>query len=234
MRRKILIVLAVVAVLFCGARQANADSTIGIADTFNCYPFTCSDSTTSVGQSIEYQQVYDATALAGITSFNTLTFYDTFTTLSGLTGGPILTGDYAIQFFYTAAAVNGLGATATSNEGALIGAFSSFTVSSPLAVNGSISFAGNTLNYDPTSGNLLMDVIALNQPMVPNGSGGYLDAQYAGPSSSRFYDVTGGLTGADSLGLVTGFSTVAAPEPSSLLLLSTGLLFGLGLMLWRR
>jgi len=65
---------------------------VGVADNVNCYPFTCNDSGRSTGQSIKYQQLYTAGSLTGLTSFNTLKFYDTFTTDAttgfGLPGAP--------------------------------------------------------------------------------------------------------------------------------------------------
>jgi len=71
----------------------------------------------------------------------------------------------------------------------LIGTFTNLVVTRPLDANGSVSFLGNTLNYDPTLGNLLMDVIVTNQDNVPNGSGGYLDADDTGTCTGRLWDV---------------------------------------------
>lgn len=225
-------VLFAVIGLFFFAMAARAN-TIGIADSFNCYPSTCNDSGTSAGQSIEYQQVYDSSAFGGITAFNTLTFYNTYTASQGFNAGPIIDGTYAIDFFYTAARPGNLDSTLVSNEGTSIGTFSTLQVDQPLTFTDSISFAGNTLSYDPTIGNLLMDVIVTNQGDVPNDgfSNGYLDADSTGLTTSRAYDL-GTFSGADNFGLVTGFSSTV-PEPSSLLLLGAGLL-GLGPLLRRR
>ena len=188
---------------------------IGTASTGNCYPFNCNDSGTSVGQSIDYQQIYLASAFPGPMSISALTFYQT------LYPGPVISGNYDITLATTSAPlgssypVTGTG-TATFFNGALGGP----------VVGNQFTITGTPFNYNPGSGNLLLDVVVTNQANVPNGSGnGYMDADTSGTSMSRTYALSGAPEGNnDSVGLVTGFNTVSpVPEPASLALLGIGL-----------
>ena len=85
-----------------------------------------------------------------------------------------------------------------------------------------LTFTGNTFDYDPTQGNLLMTIVISGASDVADG---YYDADNTGSVTSRAY--FGTTQGADSTGLVTGFNDVGVPEPGSLLLLGSVLL-GLG------
>src|SRR5262249_21714871 len=120
--------------------------------------------------------------------------------------------------------------TFANNVGADDALFFSGALGGPVG-GPTFTIAGSPFLYDPSGGNLLMDIF-----VTPGGSsfgGGYFDAleendSFAG-ETSRMQTFGGGTT-RWGLGLVTQFSAVAAvPEPSSLAL------FGLGsLVLARR
>ena len=211
---------------FLFAASAHAGVIIGTADNGNAYPLMCNDSGTDTGVTMEYQQVYSSTAFSGTTDITSLTFYQIFAAEFGGTS-TVLAGNYQISLSTTSAAVDGLSSTLANNIGADNTVFFNGSLGGA-SVNPSLTISGGSFVYDPTKGNLLIDIVATNQPNFPNGSGnGYLDADDTGSVTSRAYSFGGAATGnADAIGLVTGFNVV--PEPSSVVLGGTALLVGLG------
>lgn len=202
-----------------GAAPAFAVTTIPVApgtgNTANCFPFTCNFNGT-------YQQVYASSAFTGPLTFDTLTFFAN-QSFPGITN----TGNYAISLYYSANPVDGLSATFANNRGALIGSLGSFALSGQ-ALNGSspLSFTGALINYNPSLGNLLLDVSATT---IVGGSS-FMDAQSTADSISR------ASIGTDTLGLVTRFSLTAAPavpEPTTWMLMLIGMA-GVGFSMRRK
>lgn len=181
--------------------------TVGVASTGNCYPFMCNDSGASSGPSIHYQQVYSASAFSGPTQINSLTF---FRVLAAQFGGTstVLAGNYRVSLSTTTRAVNGLSANLASNIGSdnmviFNGNLGGLSSTPSFTITASAPFF-----YDPSLGNVLLDIVVTDQTAVFNGSGnGYNDADARGVVTTRAYAFVGSASGpVDVFGLVTLFN----------------------------
>ena len=191
--------------------------TIGSDASLNVYPFNA-DLYTG-----EYQQVYSASAFSGPVEITAITFFPIPDALSNS-----ISGDFTIDLSTTSAGVGSLSTTYANNIGANNAQFFSGAVSSVT------SFSGTPFLYDPSLGNLLIDV-QVNGPMCPPCGGDF----FAGPSTDtdRVFNLggngaptTGFLTtpgGLETMFTVTPVdTTIPEPSSSSLLLLGIGA-FGL-------
>jgi hypothetical protein len=217
--------------LMLGQSLLRADVTVGTDNNGNCYPFMCNDSGTSVGQSIDYEQVYASTAFTGPQTIDSIEWY-----FASVFGGNdvVLGGNYEFEWGYAASnAVGNLSSALASNY-----------TSGPNLIGTGVIPAGGTnygailtlsgftpFTYDPSLGDLLLEIVVTDQDNVPNGSGnGYNESDDAGAETSRAYCITGSGCVADAAdGLVTTFGT-SVPEPSSVVLLGT-VAFAVGLRL---
>ena len=217
--------------LMLGQSLLHADVTVGTFNGGNCDPLMCNESGTSVGQSIDYEQVYASTAFTGPQSISALTwFFDSSVNSVGLAIG----GTYEFEWGYAASnAVGNLSSNLASNY-----------ISGPNLIGTGVIPAGGTnygailtlsgftpFTYDPSLGDLLLEIVVTDQDNVPNGSGnGYNESDDTGAETSRAYCITGSGCVADAAdGLVTTFGT-SVPEPSSVVLLGT-VAFAVGLRL---
>ncbi len=184
--------------------------------TGNCFPFGCSGT--------RYQQVYNSSLFPNPFSFNTVTF---FNTKFGPGAGIIDTANYEIRFSETPKAVNGLDTSVFDNNiGVNDQPFFNGVLGGPIGPSMEFLILGSTYNYDPSQGNLLMDIHKIDLP----GSGSvFLDARNGtfGIDSSRAHNF--GIA-FESWGLVTKFGETngpgpgpVVPEPSTLLLTTLGL-----------
>ena len=197
--------------LLASAAPAAADVTVGNYDGGNCYPFNCNDSGASVGQTMAYQEAYLGTALGSLT-FNQITFYANpdpdFPTPN------VLGGSYVISFGTTTDPLSGSAPVTLSN----VATFASFTESSALPVGSSWSITGTPYTFSTADGNLVMQVVATGQDLVPNGFGnGYFWADYTGSDVTRGWQYTDSdpWNGLDTGALVTTFSAAPGPVPGA-------------------
>ena len=202
--------------------------TIGAANGGECDPFTCNPSTTTVGQSIEWQQVYSGVLFGSNPySISAIQFPDVYISTHGHNGGPVIAGDYLISFAYTSNAVGGLSSALASNISSGEATFFDGTLATSWTLAEGLTVFGTPYIYNPALGNLLIDIVATNQPYVPNLSGnGYLDSDSTTSVTSSAFNITGVSVGTTPIGLVTTFDPV--PEPGSLALITGGLLLVLG------
>jgi hypothetical protein len=101
----------------------------------------------------DYQQVYDSGLFSGPVSITGITFFK----LNFLTG-EVAAANYTMSLSTTAAVVNGLSATLADNLGADNQAFFTGALGGPLGATGELALLGTAFPYDPTLGNLLLNV----------------------------------------------------------------------------
>jgi len=194
-----------------------ADITVGLpADpgTGNCFPFGCA-------YGGEYQQVYSAGQFSGLITINDLEFFNTQQTFGAT---QMNSGTWAISLSTTSADWNTLSGTFANNLGADNTLVFSGNLNQPWTFPDTLHITLSTpFTYDPTKGNLLMDVVVTGAT-APGGSiyfdtNGYNGGGLNGNTFlGRVYNA-GAIN--NGYGLVTEFSSI--PEPGSLMLLGTGL-----------
>ena len=184
----------------------------------DCAPFGCV---------IRYQQVYNSNLFSSPFNINTLSFFN-----KNYSSGSISAANYLVRLSTTDKAVNGLSSTFDDNTGADSQVFFQGNLGGSI-VGGKFDISGNSFAYDPSKGNLLLDILK---------SGGgfdfsvYLDSRNgtADPGSiSRVYSFDSSAIGSptDNYGLVTQFNGSAAAIPTPALLPG---LIGLGMGVLRK
>ncbi len=184
----------------------------------NCAPFGCTPYGNYPGTF--YQQIYSSSAFSAPLMINSLSFYNTNPYWTNQTFNSMT---FSIYLSTTGVAVNAIdGRPYTSNLGADNALFWSGSIGGAFPFGSVLSFAGTPFYYDPGQGNLLMTILVSS---LTEG-GAWFDARNGTATDFSRWDDWGPV-GFDNYGLVTGFNEANAPipEPGSLVLLGSGLLW---------
>jgi len=214
-------IAAAIIAAFTTATAASAQIVVGTGTDGNCIPFTCN---LSVGSF--YQEIYAAGAFTGSGFITEIDFFRNQT-------GMLNTMSFTLSLSTTTKGlnVNGIGGISTTtpnaNDGADNTLFGTYSIGG--AAPAILSFLGTPYFYDPSAGNLLLDLRVTSLTPAPSGTLAFYNANSGDAANlSRADDFSSaGFTG---YGLVTQFNldqkgqglSVITPEPATLGLLATG------------
>jgi hypothetical protein len=211
--RILLLVMAIVVSALLGPAQAGI--IIGSPSSGdNAFPFGGSWSPNPS----RYQQVYSGAAFTGSIDIGTIRFFRS----SG--GGDLASGTFVMSLSTTSQAVNGLDLVNFDNNLGLDNQLFSTQVLAGGPAPSGLAFMGDAFHYDPTQGNLLLDIqiSGFSHSGLSNWSSFEARDGDAGGLFSRAHDFGSGF---NDYGLVTEFEAVPVPAPSAFVLSSVG--FGL-------
>lgn len=190
------------------------NTVIGANNGGNCYPFSCFASETFPAPGVTYQEVYNAGAFAGAITVDSISF-------RLQTAGPMDSASYQVAFYLTNRPVMGLDTTLSNNLGALLSNFGAFNISGPMPP--SLTLDGANFTYDPSLGNLLMQVTVTGLT-EPHRYQSFFAADYTAIDVSRIYRKADGSTDGNVFGaLQTRFNRLAVPEPTTWAMMLGGL-----------
>jgi hypothetical protein len=236
-------ICAAIALSTLSAKAYAAPVSVTVGDpapaTGNCLPFAC-PYYGGLFDMVWYQQSYLAAEFPGTILFDTLTFDIS-------TPGAMDNSDFTIKFYYTSFYPGSLGTDRGAHLGAPLGLFGDYAIVDG-TLTGDLTLSGNAVTYDPSLGNLLMD-IEFHSTGNGGGTAGVASnvADYTNYAVSRVYCsntlgcvaapgalVTNfsyhGTTGQDVGGVTFGLSSPTVPEPESWALTIAGMaLLGAGL-----
>ncbi len=189
---------------------AQGQSVVMVGQTgrnINCIPFGCPAPFNDI---TGYQQVFASTLFPGRTAITQLSFFSPATMFSG--------GFWSFSLAYTNLAVGALSPNLGSNPSSSLSPFWSGALGSTLV------FVGTPFFYDPSLGNLLLDIVITAWEPPPGGASWIWNdirtscsrawnSQYSGSTNNQ----------ADGSCLVTQIHHTVTPEPDTVVLLVTAL-----------
>lgn len=203
---------------FAAAASFGATITVGVPiGSSNAFPFT---GTSPGGMGSRYQQAYSASDFTEAMAITDISFFRQQT-------GTFRTATYSLYLSTISAGIDSLSvANFDANRG------SDNTLFATLSLSGSLpavlTFSGGPFLYNPTSGNLLLDVTVTG--IGTSGNGGFEWQSSSSGTFSRYYDFSNPALASVGTGLVTRFDyNTAIPEPQSFGLIGLGLAGLLGI-----
>lgn len=196
---------------------AAATITVGLPSEVefgNCMPFGCP--ILGGATFTEYQQIYSSAVFASPVSISQLSFFKKWSI------GNVQSATYTFRLSTTSKAMSGLSNVLSENIGLDNTEFFSGVLSGPIP-GGILTVSGQPFYYDPSAGNLLLDILISNATNSGTTASFERSDGTAG-TTYRAFASNFGSYGQGGPGLITQFTYAPVPEPGTALLLSTALL----------